>query len=129
VRDLPKLVKPTNSMCKECQLGKQSRATFKSKEQFSNGLLELVHTDLCGPARVRSLQGDIYFMLLIDDYSQIMWVTFLRKKSEALDRFKVFKARVENEIGVKIKCLRSDRGGEFTFGEFNAFCEKHGIRR
>jgi len=58
-----------------------------------------------------------------------MWVTFLREKLEALDKFKVFKARVENEIGVKIKCMRSDRGGEFTSGEFNAFFEKHVISR
>jgi len=69
MRDLPKLVKPTNSMCKECQLGKQRRTTFNSKEKSSSGLLELVYTNLCGPTRVRSLHGDRYFMLLIDDHS------------------------------------------------------------
>lgn len=30
---------------------------------------------------------------------------------------------------LKIKCLRYDRGGEFTFGEFNTFCEEHGLKR
>ena len=80
VRNLPKLIKPTNNICKECQLGKKSRFPFRSKQNCSNEVLELVHTDLCGPSRVKSLQGDRYFMLLIDDYSRLMWVTFLREK-------------------------------------------------
>ena len=32
-------------------------------------------------------------------------------------------------MDLKIKCLRSDRGGEFTYDEFNSYCEKHGIKR
>lgn len=75
-----------------------------------NGLLDLVHTDLCGPTRVRSMQGDKYFMLLIDDYSRMMWVTFLREKSKALKKFKIFKAKGKTETGLKLKCLRFDRG-------------------
>lgn len=91
VRDLPKIVKPTNLVCKECQMGKKTRTSFKSKLYSSNGLLDLVHTDLGGPTRVRSMQGDIYFMFLIDDYSKMIWVTFLKEKSEALEKFKIFK--------------------------------------
>ena len=40
-----------------------------------------------------------------------------------------YEERVENESGVKIKSLRSDRGGEFTSREFNIYCEEHGIKR
>ena len=36
---------------------------------------------------------------------------------------------VENETGLPIKCLRIDRGGEFTSLEFNKFCEQNGIKR
>lgn len=75
-------------------------------------MLELVHIDLCGPTRIGSLNGDKYFMLLIDDYTRMTWVTFLREKAQALDRFKVFKDMVENEVNLKINFLRFDRGGK-----------------
>ena len=56
------------------------------------------------------------------------WVAFLKEKSKGFDKFKTFKNRVENEFGMKIKCFRSDRGGEFTSNEFNIFCEANGIK-
>jgi hypothetical protein len=42
------------------------------------------------------------------------WVGLLKHKFEAFEKFKIFKEQVENEMDLKIKCLRSDRGGEFT---------------
>jgi transposase InsO family protein len=68
-------------------------------------------------------------MLLIDDYSRMMWVTILREKYKALEKLNIFKAMLEIEIGLKLKCLRYGRGGEFTSGEFNAFFEEHGVKR
>jgi hypothetical protein len=53
-------------------------------------------------------------MLLIDDYTRMIAVIFLKKNSEAFKCFRIFKEMVENEIDLKIKCFRSDNGGEFT---------------
>ena len=77
-----------NIVCKHCQHGKQTRVNFKTKEHMTSHILELVHTDLCGPTRTKILQGDYYFMLLIDDYTRMTWVTFLKEKSEAFEKFK-----------------------------------------
>jgi transposase InsO family protein len=50
------------------------------------------------------------------------------KKLEAFENFKVYKEMVENEMDIKIKCLRSDNGREFTSKEFMDFYSKHGIK-
>ena len=49
----------------------------------------------------------------------MMWVAFLKEKSETFDKFKIFKKRVENEFSVKIKYLRFDKGREFTSRDLN----------
>jgi hypothetical protein len=73
------------------------------------------------------MQGNHYFILIIDYYTRMTWVSFLKNKSEAFRKFKTLKSLVENETNLKIKCLRSDNGREFTLDEFNEFYEYHGI--
>ena len=73
--------------------------------------------------------GERYFMIIVDGFTRMMWIVFLKERSEAFEKFKLFKNRVENESGLKIKCLRSNRGGEFTLNEFNTFCKVNGIKR
>jgi hypothetical protein len=118
VRDMPKNTKTTSTIFKQCQHGKKSRVNFKTKEYATSKPLELVHADLCGSSRTKTLQGNCYIMLLVDDYKRMTWVSFLKNKFRALEKFKGFKGLVEDEIDIKIKFLISDNGGEFTSNEF-----------
>jgi transposase InsO family protein len=68
-------------------------------------------------------------MLIIDDYSRLTWVSFLKEKYEAFEKFKVFKALIENQAGKILKAVRFDRGGDFSSWNFKEFCDKHGIKR
>ena len=68
-------------------------------------------------------------MTFIDDFSRKTWIYFLKTKGEVFARFKEFKALLENQIGKKIKVLRSDNGGEFTSNKFRYFCRQEGIQR
>ena len=53
---------------------------------------------------------------------------YLREKLEEFEKFKWYLARVEKETWKILKCLRSNRGGEFIFNEFNNFYIERGIK-
>ena len=51
----------------------------------------------------------------------------MRHKSEAFEKFREYKAKVEKQLGVHIKQLQSDRGDEYFSGEFKSYLAKEGI--
>ena len=117
-------------LCENCIYGKQKRVRFLrvGKEKKSEKL-ELVHTDVWGPAQVSSLGGSCYYVTFIDDATRKTWIYCIQNKSDVFDTFKKWKALVEIETGNKLKCLRSDNGGEYCSKEFDRYCSDHGIRR
>ena len=90
-------------------------------------ILDLVHSDVFGPTKVSSLGNYVCYVSFIDDFSRNTWIYFLKNKSEVFDRFKEFKALVENQIENKIKVLRIDNDGEFCKKEFEELFKKCGI--
>lgn len=129
VHGLPQL-DASNIPCAECFTGKQHRNAIPKKSEWrASKVLELVHTDICGPIEPISNSGKRYLLCFIDDFSRKSWVYLLSEKSEALECFKKLKKLVEKEAETPIKCLRSDRGGEFNSLNFKSFCEEEGIKR
>nr|GEW42722.1 retrovirus-related Pol polyprotein from transposon TNT 1-94 [Tanacetum cinerariifolium] len=98
---LPGLTKVSLPFCDYCVISKQHRLKFKTSNSRSVSVLELVNSD----------------------------VYPIKKKSDVFEVFKVYKVRVELDSGTKIKCLRTDNGGEYTGDEFDLFCRKEGIKR
>ena len=114
--------------CEHCVTGKQHRLKFDTSTARSKCILDLIHSDVWESPEL-SLGGAKYFVSFIDDYSRRLWVYTIKKKSDVFPVFKEFKAQVELETGRKIKCLRTDNGGEYTDGEFQSFCRKEGMKR
>ena len=67
--------------------------------------------------------------MFIDDHSQKSWIYFLNVKSETFDKFKEFKALIENQISIHIRILRSDNGGEYESNEFDDFFREARIKK
>ncbi|TYJ98809.1 gag/pol protein [Cucumis melo var. makuwa] len=99
--------------CESCLEGKMTKRPFTRKGYRAKEPLELIHLDLCGPMNVKARGGFEYFISFIDDYSMYGYLYLMEHKSEALEKFKEYKAEVENLLSKKIKILRSDRGGDY----------------
>jgi hypothetical protein len=129
VKGLPEL-KEVEGKCTDCLTGKQHREIIPKLPNWrASQKLELVHSNICGPINPKSNAGNMYFITFTDDYSRKTWTYFLQDKSSAFEVFKKFKSLVEKESGCEIKCLRTDRGGEFTSTMFNDFCSSQGVKR
>jgi transposase InsO family protein len=129
VRGLPKLGR-VERVCEACQTGKQKRTSFPAQAEYrAKQRLELVHGDLCGPITPMTPRGNKYFLLLVDDLSRYMWMVAISSKDQAADAMKRIRMQAEGESGLKLKTLRTDRGGEFTTGEFAEYCAAGGVHR
>ena len=99
-------------VCESSLEGKMTKRPFNAKGRRAQDLLELVHSNVCGPMSTQARGGYEYFITFTDDYSRFGYVYLMKWKSEAFEKFKEFRAEVENQLGKRIKAIRSDRGGE-----------------
>ena len=90
-------------------------------------VLEIIHSDVCGPFSEMARGNFYYFITFIDDLSRYGHLFLMKNKSESFERFKEFKAQVENQTGKSIKTLRSYRRGEYLSTEFIEFLKEYGI--
>ena len=114
-------------VCESCLEGKMTKRPFKAKGYRATKPLELVHTDVCGPINVQARGGYEYFVTFTDDYSRYGYIYLMRQKSETFTKFREYKAEAEKQLGLHIKELRSDRGGEYLSGEFKSYLTQEGI--
>jgi hypothetical protein len=91
-------------------------------------LLEHIHSNL-HKVPVPTASGYCYWITFIDDWLQYGWIWLLKKKSNAFQAFKAFKAHVELQFGTKIVCLHNNKGGKYIGHLWDAFFAKHSIWR
>ncbi|KAG7302210.1 hypothetical protein JYU34_013686 [Plutella xylostella] len=113
--------------CISCIEAKQTRQSFPSEGSRATELLEVIHSDVCGPMQTASLGGARYFVTFIDDLSRKVFVYPIKSKAEVLEKFNEFKNLVENELNKKIKKLRTDNGKEYINRNFDSYLKKSGI--
>ena len=99
-------------ICTNCIKGKQTNTRRFGANRATN-VLQLIHTDICGPFPMVSWNGQQYFITFIDDFSRYGYLYLIHEKSQSLEVFKSFKVEIENQLNKKIKNVRSDRGGEY----------------
>jgi hypothetical protein len=99
--------------CIDCIKGKYAKQVKKGEAKRSAMVLEIIHIGICGMFPVKSLDGFDSFITFMDDFLRYGYIYPIKERSEALDKFKIFKTEVENQHNIKIKLVRSDCGGEY----------------
>ena len=113
--------------CVNCLIGKKNKVAFRSSPPSRmNNVLDLIHSDLCR-TMPKSLSSSQYFVTFIGDHVRKMWAYILNSKYQVINVFKKFYALVQRYTGKKLKCIRTDNGGEYS-GPFDIYCKEHGIR-
>jgi hypothetical protein len=115
---MPSISLSKNEICKGCMLGNRAHS-----------ILDLVHSDVYGSMSSPSLNGCLYYVIFIDDYSRKCWICFLKAISDTFDKFKEYKSFIEKQTGKHIRTLRTGNGGEFESLQFEDFCKEAGIKR
>lgn len=102
-----------NSLCSACCVSKSHRLPYSSSNYVASAPLELICSDVWGPAPVVSSNGNRYYVLFYDHFSKYSWIYCLQHKSDVYATFVKFKAFVEKFFDSKIKIFQCDWGGEF----------------
>jgi len=129
IRGLPKLKFEKDLVCAPCRHGKMVATSHPPlTDVMTERPGELLHMDLVGPARVRSVGGKWYVLVVVDDFSRYAWVFFLASKDETFDFVRDLILRLKNESnGGAMRAIRSDNGTEFKNTRFDAFCRDLGL--
>jgi hypothetical protein len=114
--------------CECCIKAKMVRKPFpKEASSSSVQLLDLIHTDVCGPMQTVTPGNKKYYMTMIDDHSRYTKVYLLNQKSEVTAKVKEYVNHVKTQFGKIPKKIRSDRGGEYVNKELQEYIKSEGI--
>ena len=116
-------------VCKACQISKQHQQPFSKERNVSKGILNVVHSDVWGPAQIATFGGCQYYVTFVDDFSRHSWIYHMRQKSEVFGHFQRFKNAVKKTTSWHVRCLQSDGGKEYFSDDFRTYLRKEGIRR
>jgi hypothetical protein len=99
-------------VCDACQKAKSHQLPYPKSTSVSTSPLELVFSDVWGPAS-ESFGCFKYYVSFIDDYSKFTWIHLLKKKSDVFQKFCDFQNHVERLFDKKILAMQTDWGGEY----------------
>ncbi|KAF2345349.1 Integrase catalytic core [Trinorchestia longiramus] len=113
-----KITNKGNFHCKICVQGKMCHYRSRDPDEKSKKPLELVHSDLAGPISPTSFENSMHVMSFVDDFSGLIFVYFLKSKSDSDEAFKKF--LTDSAPFGSVKRLRTDNGTEYSSRLFKA---------
>lgn len=97
-----------------CHQAKQQRLPFPNSESFTTEIFKLIHVDLWGPYRCKTITGASYFLTIVDDFSRATWIFLLADKTQTFQTISNFFAYVSNQFQTFVKTIRTYNGTKFV---------------
>ena len=72
--------------CEPCLMGKMTKTPFSGTMEQATDLLEIIHTDVCGPMNIEAHGGYRYFVTFTDDLSRYGYIYLMKHKSETCSK-------------------------------------------
>ena len=79
--------------CEPCLMGKMTKTPFSGTMERATDLLEIIHTNVCGPMSVEARGVYRYFLTFTDDLSRYGYIYLMKHKSETFEKFKDFRVK------------------------------------
>ena len=113
-------------ICYNCILKKIYKHSFSEISIHSSELLELIHSDLL-ELSILYYSKYKWIIIFLDDYSSYCNITFLHKKSEAVEVIKSILQIWSNTTSCPMKRLHTDNEREYVILELWFFLREQGI--
>lgn len=118
--------KPEN--CDTCIAGKMKQRPYPPSNSRANYPLERLHLDICVATQGNiGYDGSKYFLQIVDDYSRYTEAIPIKSRTQVMHEFNKFKVLWENQLGERLKKVKTDNAAEFTGGDFQELCTREGI--
>lgn len=115
--------------CEFCLQGKMARKPFtKESSSKSNAILDLIHTDVCGPIETVTPGNNRFILTIIDDFSRYCTIRLMKHKSEVTGLIKEFVKYAKTQFGKTPKMIRSDQGREYVNNDLRNYLRSEGIK-
>jgi len=117
--------------CESCEYAKTTRKKVRREREeprvshFGNE----IHSDVWGPSPIETINHRRYYVSFTDDHTRYTHITLLTTKDKTFEAYKHFEAWAATQHEVRVKRLRSDRGGEYLSNAFRDHLKSKGTER
>ncbi|CAN1121074.1 Retrovirus-related Pol polyprotein from transposon TNT 1-94 [Linum perenne] len=113
--------------CEVCQLAKHTKSNYPSIGYRPTHPFAIIHSDIWGPMKVKTLNGARWFVTFIDDHSRQTWTYLMKDKSETRTIFQQFYMMICAQFHAKIQILKTDNARDYFNNILSAFLTQNGI--
>lgn len=116
----------SKTICNSCVFGKQIKLHFDFSKNVTLLPFDILHSDFW-TSPILSTSGHQYYILFLDDYSDILWMFPISYKSQVFEMFTTLSNQIRTQFSQTVKCFQCDNGCEYNNTLFHKYCTDNGL--